>query len=285
MSTHRRDVEDARGDLVGVLYLCSAGCYRDSFELPGAAGADKGGEAPCSVPEYEDGGSFVYCASCGVRLNGPDAPVVVNLIGRDVDETTGLAVPVRDSGQIEHEARQAGAEHGKAAASWYFDGNTSDETYAAVVRGIEEGDPAVLDTFPSGPLSGEWADDPTPRSVLEELDVDAEDESQDEYLQAYEDGFYEASSDEIERVARLQVFTVEPYAWPGGYPIAYVMDDGDVLCARCVRDPSNPLHLSGEADGWRLEGSQVLEGSEEDHDGPVHCSHCNRTLLSDSDES
>lgn len=108
------------------------------------------------------------------------------------------------------EARAKGADHGRAAASWYFDGNTDEGTYVAVLRGIEDGDPEILDTFPLSPLSGEWADEPTPASVLEELGVPEDDGSgkddtlRDEILGAYEDGFYEASADEIERVARLQ---------------------------------------------------------------------------------
>jgi len=102
-------------------------------------------------------------------------------------------------------ATEAGAEHGRSAASWFFDGNTDRETYAAVLRGLEDGDPAVLDTFPSSPLSGEWADSPTPASVLEDLGVDECDDAASDYLDAYESGFYEAVSHEIERVARLQL--------------------------------------------------------------------------------
>ncbi len=109
-------------------------------------------------------------------------------------------------------AREMGADHGKSAASWYFDGNTSDETYRAVLAGIDAGDPAVLDTFPSSPLSGEWADDPTPATVLEDLgvvdsDASEQDTLRDEILNAYEDGFYQASADEIERMARVQTET------------------------------------------------------------------------------
>jgi hypothetical protein len=103
------------------------------------------------------------------------------------------------------EAEKAGVEHGRAAASWYFDGNTSRETYEAVLRGLEDGDPAVLDTFPSSPLSGEWADDPTPASVLEALGVEENDDAADDYLGAYESGFSDAVMFEIEGAARYQV--------------------------------------------------------------------------------
>lgn len=96
--------------------------------------------------------------------------------------------------------RDAGRDHGKGAASWYFDGNTSQETYEAVLRGIDDGDPVILDTLPHSPLSGEWADDPTPTTLARDFELAEEDV--DEACEAYEDGFYEAVHAEIERVAR-----------------------------------------------------------------------------------
>lgn len=100
------------------------------------------------------------------------------------------------------EARRMGEERGRDVASWYFDGNTTTETYAAVLRGIEEGDPEVMDTLPCSPLSGEWAGDPVPADVLEALEVSDADDAADEYLSAYEDGFAQAAADQIEETAR-----------------------------------------------------------------------------------
>lgn len=60
------------------------------------------------------------------------------------------------------------------------------------------------------------------------------------------------------------------FAWPGGYPIIYVMDDEEVLCPDCANDPSNPVHEGGLADGWRIEGSCVHWEGE-----PLICAHCN----------
>jgi hypothetical protein len=71
----------------------------------------------------------------------------------------------------------------------------------------------------------------------------------------------------------------DAYAWPGGYPIGYLVDDGEFLCAACVNDPSNSVHAGEGADGWRLEGLQVLEGSAADYDGPVSCAHCGAVLV------
>lgn len=42
-------------------------------------------------------------------------------------------------------AEELGRDAGKAAASQVFDGSTPDEAYQRVLRGIEDGDPVVLD--------------------------------------------------------------------------------------------------------------------------------------------
>lgn len=44
-------------------------------------------------------------------------------------------------------AEELGRTAGKAAAAWVFDGNTPEQAYRRVLRGIEEGDPAVLDAI------------------------------------------------------------------------------------------------------------------------------------------
>lgn len=73
------------------------------------------------------------------------------------------------------------------------------------------------------------------------------------------------------------------FAWPGGYPIGYLTDDGEYLCARCVNDWTNPVHLDGDGDGWRIEGYHVFEGTAEDYDGGVYCAHCWSALVENTD--
>lgn len=69
--------------------------------------------------------------------------------------------------------------------------------------------------------------------------------------------------------------TYPAYAWPGGYPLIYLMDDGEVLCPHCANDTSNPIHEGGGADGWRIDAQEIhWEG------GPLFCAHCNRTIES-----
>lgn len=117
-------------------------------------------------------------------------------------------------------ARDLGTEHGKAAASWYFDGNTPAETYPRILKGIEDGDPETLDTFPHPDLSGQWADSLTGPDLVRDAIADATgiyDDSADAWTDdpfsilfsdicdAYELAFDTAAQDEIERMARYQV--------------------------------------------------------------------------------
>lgn len=87
-----------------------------------------------------------------------------------------------------------------------------------------------------------------------------------------------------DKVRRLAALRAEPggapsFAWPGGYPVGYLMDDGEYVCGACVNDPTNPVHADGEPDGWRFEGSQTLEGTADDYGGAVVCAHCGATLV------
>jgi hypothetical protein len=89
-------------------------------------------------------------------------------------------------------AAELGREAGLAAASWAFDGNTTDETYRRLPN-----------------LSGEFADDPTPQTLADELKVGdlyrvgAID--MDEECTAWETAASDAFWQEVERVARYQV--------------------------------------------------------------------------------
>ena len=65
------------------------------------------------------------------------------------------------------------------------------------------------------------------------------------------------------------------FAWPGGYPVFYVMDDGEAMCPTCVNDKLNPLHEGGDADGWRIEGADVNY-----EDAQLYCAHCNGRIES-----
>lgn len=171
---------------------------------------------------------------------------------------------------LEERARELGADHGRAAASWFFGGNTSRETYAAVLKGIEEGDPAVLDSFPGSPLSGEWADGMTMGRLLEAIgvgDPHAElsfnPEPWDGIADAYCDAFESAAVDAIELAARRHAwkdvgddarYSLDGVAWrivcesPDGETVEAIMvgDDARHTLARSDLTPIAREEYCGE---------------------------------------
>ena len=99
---------------------------------------------------------------------------------------------------------EQGREAGKDAGSWVIDGNTSAETARAILKGIEDGDPDVMDIQPS-PLSGEWAGESVYELIpeLREMEERGEHDAIDEACTAYEQGFGEGFWAEVERAARV----------------------------------------------------------------------------------
>jgi hypothetical protein len=133
--------------------------------------------------------------------------------------------------ELETRAADIGREHGINAASWVFDGNTTDEAYRTVLRGIEDGDPAVYDMFREPNLSGEFADDYSVRDLQSDLGIEidwARDDTQevsellDECANAYSDAVSEAFWHEIERLAREHITNVRTETLrSAGFPIVY----------------------------------------------------------------
>ncbi|SRR6266851_1318210 len=138
-------------------------------------------------------------------------------------------------------ASKLGTEHGQAAASWVFDGNTTDETYRAVLAGMDEGDPQILDSIRTPDLSGEFADSYTDQDLAADLDLDQDSDDLDDAASACLDAASEAFWAEVERVAREHVEQnrcgncgrTEAQA---GCPIRTRIIDWreDLMCAECV---------------------------------------------------
>lgn len=105
-------------------------------------------------------------------------------------------------------AAAGGAAHGRSAATWTFDGNTDLGTYRKCLDLDEEGDPAWDDMFGArAPLSGEYADEPTPATVLAEYGGGLDDEA---IVTAYEDAYYEAYHEAVLATARYHTADDEP---------------------------------------------------------------------------
>ena len=106
-------------------------------------------------------------------------------------------------------AWKTGMEHGHAAGTWAFDGNTTHETYAWALTGIRDGDPAVLDAFPAEPgIDSRSPGGYTSRQLCDDIGVDydrTETADVDVLAAAYEQAARDAFWDEVERVAVYQV--------------------------------------------------------------------------------
>src|ERR1019366_10814787 len=103
------------------------------------------------------------------------------------------------------QASKIGAEHGRNAASWVFDGNTSDETYRRVLAGIGDGDPRIMDSYRTPDLSGEYAGDYTDSDLAADLGISQGSDEMDDAATAYNDAASEGFWSEVERVAREHV--------------------------------------------------------------------------------
>jgi hypothetical protein len=69
-----------------------------------------------------------------------------------------------------------------------------------------------------------------------------------------------------------------PYAWPGGYPVYFVCDDGSSLCTKCVNEERRNILESiarKSRDGWRVIGADINY-----EDNMLHCEHCNERIES-----
>lgn len=100
--------------------------------------------------------------------------------------------------------RHAGAERAKAAATWILDGNSTEGTARAILEGLENGDPMVLDTLPAFSF-GEWSGESEREMIEAETDVDVDSLSGDEHdelCNAYLDGFNDEIGAACEREAR-----------------------------------------------------------------------------------
>lgn len=113
-------------------------------------------------------------------------------------------------GEMLAEIDKIAAEHGKAAASWAFDGNTDRATYEAARKGIDEGDPEVMDSFRVPDLSGEYAGEYDEQDLARDLDIpvdeyDTIDEASTEYLNSVNAAYWA----EVERMINVQLAPCE----------------------------------------------------------------------------
>lgn len=103
------------------------------------------------------------------------------------------------------EAYQMGRQAAYNAASWI---EASEEGARKLLEGLEDGDPEVWDFLPETPnLSGEWADDPTPARLAEDLtglELTGSD-ADSELIDAIADEFERGVSEHFEIACELEL--------------------------------------------------------------------------------
>jgi hypothetical protein len=72
--------------------------------------------------------------------------------------------------------------------------------------------------------------------------------------------------------------TVPAFAWPDGYPLFYLANDGETLCPKCVNANVRAIlesTLEGARDGWAVEAVDVNW-----EDAEMFCANCNTRIPS-----
>lgn len=84
-----------------------------------------------------------------------------------------------------------------------------------------------------------------------------------------------------ERVGVEPTDNLPAHAWPGGYDILYVTDDGGVLCAACANANGSELE-EDRGTGWYLDAVTTAA----DSDSCSNCDNCGAQLAAycDADE-
>jgi hypothetical protein len=118
--------------------------------------------------------------------------------------------------QLTEQARKLGYAAGSNCAEWVaqdsFGGRVTsgeNESAQSILDAIAEGDPAFWDSVRLPDLSGEYAGDPTPQSLAEDLGIDSDADGAewgiDEACTAYEEGVAEGFQDRITELAKEQL--------------------------------------------------------------------------------
>ena len=82
----------------------------------------------------------------------------------------------------------------------------------------------------------------------------------------------------------LREYIRTKYAWPGGYELFGIANDGAVLCCDCMRKEYYQIAYSRRHninDGWRI----VAIDSAVNYDIYIYCDNCNKTIVEGWEES
>jgi hypothetical protein len=88
---------------------------------------------------------------------------------------------------------------------------------------------------------------------------------------------YKPIAEQIEFVAS------ERFAWPGGYALGLLMDDGECVCSACVEKEKNRILEStrdNDRDGWTAVAAYYTDADDDgfDDEPATLCAHCGRPI-------
>lgn len=78
----------------------------------------------------------------------------------------------------------------------------------------------------------------------------------------------------MERAEIAPFIARESFAWPGGYEMFAVTDDGGILCYKCCKNEADTIAAAYRGDGWYV----IAVDSMANCDGPQICDHCSREI-------
>lgn len=75
---------------------------------------------------------------------------------------------------------------------------------------------------------------------------------------------------------KLENGNFQAYAFPGGYPLYYIMRDGGIVCPGCMNDSTNPIHVGEQHNHqWQVIGAEINY-----EDAFLFCEHCSNRIES-----
>lgn len=80
------------------------------------------------------------------------------------------------------------------------------------------------------------------------------------------------------KTTEFKNFVRQPYAWPGGYPMFALMNDGEAVCKDCAKSEAKIIIRStrdDSKDGWTCAGVDVNW-----EDETLTCAHCGKPIES-----
>jgi hypothetical protein len=86
---------------------------------------------------------------------------------------------------------------------------------------------------------------------------------------------------QTQAIKALQEFARHKYAWPGGYPLFAITNDGGCLCHKCVKDnyrllrESQRNYVRYSGDGWQVEAIDINW-----EDTLLYCDNCGKNIES-----